>query len=341
MAVQFKDYYDILGISRSASQEEVKSAFRKLSRKYHPDVATDKAQAEQKFKEINEAYQVLKDPEKRKKYDRLGADWENAESYREGPGWRPGGTGGGTRWHGYGGRPSGAAGPHAHEETFHFGGTGFSDFFETFFGTMGGAGGEPSGTFFTREPGRQDSAGRNVEADIMVTLEEALHGSTRQVTLRRTDPGGRPGKTETYQVRIPPGITEGQRIRLAGQGEPGRGKGRAGHLFLRVRLAAHPDFRVREHDLYYGLPLAPWEALLGCKVEIPTLTGSVSLTIPAGSQNGQKLRVGGHGLARKGGGRGDLFVCIEIHTPKKVEERERKLWEELSKTSTFNPRSEK
>ncbi len=335
MAVQFKDYYDILGVSRSASQDEIKRAFRKLSRKYHPDVAENKAEAESKFKEVNEAYQVLKDPEKRAKYDRLGADWENSDYARRGPQWHPGSGGGQTHWR------TAAGGPFGREETFHFGGTGFSDFFETFFGSMGGAEGDPFASAFRQDAARQDRVGRDVEADIMVTLEEALHGSRRQVTLRREDPGGRLGKTETYQVKIPPGVTEGQRIRLAGQGEPGRGAGRAGHLFLRVRLAAHPDFRVRGPDLYYDLPLAPWEAVLGCRLQVPTLTGPVSLKIPPGSQNGRKLRLRGHGLPRKGGSRGDLYVRIEIHTPAATSGQERKLWDELSRTSNFNPRNER
>ncbi len=339
MAVQFKDYYETLGVSRTAGQDEIKKAFRKLSRKYHPDVARDKTEAEKKFKEINEAYQVLKDPEKRKKYDRLGAEWESADYGRTEAGWRrPGARPGGR--HGFY-RQSAAGGPFTREETFHFGGTGFSDFFETFFGSMGGAEADPFASGFRPGANRTDRIGRDVEADIMVTLEEALNGSTRQVTLRREAPDGHLGKTETYQVKIPPGVTEGQRIRLAGQGEPGVGGGRAGHLFLRVRLASHPDFRVKGPDLYYDLPLAPWEAVLGCRVQVPTLTGSVSLRIPAGTQNGQRLRLRSHGLPRKGGGRGDLYVVVELHSPGGASGRERELWEDLAKTSKFNPRKDR
>ncbi len=329
MPVQFKDYYSVLEIPRDASQEAIKTAFRRLSRKYHPDVAADKAGAESKFKEINEAYQVLKDPEKRKKYDRLGANWEQADFSGEADGGP----------HAGGFRREGRTGPFTREERFHFGGTGFSDFFETFFGSMGGA--DPFGSGFHTRPASGDRAGRDVEADIMVTLEEALRGSNRLITLRRERSGGKEGDTETYQVKIPPGVADGQRIRLAGQGEPGTGRGRAGHLFLRVCFAAHPDFRVRGKDLYYDLPLAPWEAVLGSRQKIPTLTDPVTMKIPAGTQNGQKFRLRGHGLPTKTGSRGDLYVRAEIRIPPATTEHARELWSELSRISNFNPRNDK
>ena len=334
MPVEYKDYYQTLEVPSDASQDDIKKAFRRLSRKFHPDVAANKADAERKFKDINEAYQVLKDPEKRRKYDRLGENWEQADfAAQAGGGTRAGaGPGRDFRW-------QSGTGPFAREETFHFGGTGFSDFFETFFGSMGGE--DPIGGDFTAGGRSRDRTGRDVEADIMVTLEEALHGSTRQITLRREGPEGKAGQPETYQVKIPPGVSDGQRIRLAGQGEPGLGRGRAGHLFLKVCFAAHPDFRVQGKDLHYDLPLAPWEAVLGSRQKVPTLTRPVTMTIPPGTQNGRKFRLRGHGLPGKGGLRGDLYVRAEIRIPTETTGRARELWEKLAQTSNYDPRNEK
>src|SRR5437764_2943549 len=232
MPVQFRDYYETLGVPKTATEDEIRTAFRKLARKHHPDVAKDKKAAEEKFKEINEAYEVLSDSEKRKKYDQLGADWNRPGGFQPPRGWgaqTP--EGGFYQWGGDGG------------VQFEFGGTGFSDFFEAFFG--GGRGRSAFGGF----GGRQATAerGADVEADIMVTLEEALHGSTRTVSLRRAGSN----KVESYQVKIPRGVHEGQRIRLAGQGEAGVRGGKSGDLFLRVRLARHPDFSVEGSDLIH------------------------------------------------------------------------------------------
>ncbi len=240
MAVQFRDYYETLGVAKTASADEIKSAFRKLARKHHPDMAKpkEKAAAEEKFKQINEAYEVLSDPEKRSKYDQLGADWNQPGGFQPPPDWGRGGTGGGFRR--YAGGNGGVE--------FEFGGTGFSDFFEAFFG--GGRGESAFGGGFGRRPATAER-GQDVEADIMVTLEEALHGSTRQVSLRRSDSE----KVETYQVKIPRGVHEGQRIRLAGQGEAGARGGKSGDLFLRVRLARHPDFSVEGNDLVHEVTL--------------------------------------------------------------------------------------
>src|SRR3954470_14269190 len=238
MAVQFRDYYETLGVPKTATDDDIKKAFRKLARKYHPDVNKDKATAEEKFKQLNEAYEVLGDPEKRKKYDELGESWNQpGGGFQPPPGWGGGRQpGGGFRRH-----PPGDGGG----VEFEFGGTGFSDFFEQFFGggrQAGFGGGSPFGQ-------RQRSAerGSDVEADIMVTLEEALHGSKRPISLRR----GNSSKIESYQVKIPKGVHEGQRIRLAGQGEAGAGGGKSGDLFLRVRLARHPDFTIEGADLIH------------------------------------------------------------------------------------------
>ena len=309
MPTLFKDYYETLGVSRNATADEIRTAYRKLARRYHPDVAKDKKAGEEKFKEINEAYEVLSDPEKRKKYDALGASWQE------------------------GGPSPGAAGPRTwewrsapgQETEFSFGGTGFSDFFESFFGTRRTY---PGG-------GRVDFEGqeiaRDVEADILVTLEEALHGSTRQITVNRPTATGQP-VTETYRVKIPAGIQAGQRIRLAGKGENG------GDLFLRVAFQRHPDFRVQGTDLYYDLDLAPWEAVLGCQVTIPTLDGHASLKIPPGTEAGSTFRLNGQGLPGEGKTRGNLLAAVRIQVPTRVNPATRRLWDELAEKSHFNPR---
>ncbi|HEX8280744.1 MAG TPA: J domain-containing protein [Chthoniobacterales bacterium] len=318
MAVQFRDYYETLGVSKTASADEIKSAFRKLARKFHPDVAKDKKAAEEKFKQINEAYEVLSDPDKRKKYDQLGADWNNpAAGFQPPPGWGGGGQPGGgyQRWSPGSGNGGGVE--------FEFGGTGFSDFFEAFFG--GGRGQSAFGGGFPRQAAGAER-GSDVEADIMVTLEEALHGSKRTVSLRRTSTG----KVESYQVKIPRGVHEGQRIRLAGQGEAGARGGQSGDLFLRVRLARHPDFSVEGNDLVHELEIAPWQAVLGAEVQVPTLEETRRLKIPAGTQGGQRFRLRERGLPTASGGRGDLYVAIAIRIPKKITERERELWSQLA-----------
>ena len=311
MAVQFRDYYETLGVSKTASEDEIKSAFRKLARKYHPDVAKDKKEAEEKFKQINEAYEVLSDPEKRRKYDQLGENWNQPGGFQPPPQWG-GGQPGGFRW---------GSGENGGVE-FEFGGTGFSDFFEAFFG--GGRGRSAFGGFGQR--GTMAERGNDVEADIMVTLEEALHGSTRQVSLRRA--GSK--KTETYQVRIPRGVREGQRIRLAGQGEAGEGGGKSGDLFLRVRLARHPDFSVEGNDLVHEVKIAPWQTVLGDQIIVPTLEGNARLKLPPGTQGGQRFRLRGRGLPGVSGQRGDLYVIVQISVPKKLSEREREIWEQLA-----------
>ncbi len=316
--MQFRDYYETLGVSKTASADEIKSAFRKLARKHHPDVAKDKKAAEEKFKQINEAYEVLSDPDKRKKYDQLGADWNNpGGGFQPPPGYGGGGQPGGgyQRWSPGGGNGGGGV-------EFEFGGTGFSDFFEQFFG--GGRGRSASGGFGQREATAE--RGSDVEADIMVTLEEALHGSKRTVSLRRADSK----KVETYQVKIPRGVHEGQRIRLAGQGEAGAGGGKSGDLFLRVRLARHPEFSVEGNDLIHELELAPWQAVLGEEVEVPTLEETRRLKIPAGTQNAQRFRLRGRGLPMSNDERGDLYVAVSIRVPKKITERERELWSQLA-----------
>jgi curved DNA-binding protein len=323
MAVQYKDYYEILGVPRTASDAEIKKAFRKLAREYHPDVAKDKKKAEEKFKEINEAYEVLSDPANRKKYDELGANWKSGADFRPPPGWERF-TGGRTRG-------PGAGGGSAEEFEFQFGGTGFSDFFEQLFGSA--ARGRTAGGGFSFDEREMSSRGRDIEGDIMVTLEEAMRGSIRSVSIQHH------ARTETYQVKIPAGVTEGQRLRVPGRGEAGSGGGAAGDLYLRVRLARHPDFQVDDHNLIYEADLAPWEAVLGTNISVPTLPGTVNIRIPPGTQAGQKLRVRGRGLPNRNGGNGDLIVVTKIEVPAETSDAERKLWEQLAKESKFNPRA--
>jgi len=320
MPTAFRDYYQTLGVARTASADEIKSAFRKLARQHHPDVAKDKKAGEIKFKEINEAYEVLGDPDKRKKYDELGEHWDQQGGPPPGYGSAP--TGGGDA------------------QEFHFEGTGFSDFFEQFFGGGRGFGGfssEGMGGGARRAAGPRH--GRDIEGAISVTLEEALRGAIREISLQSVDPATGQTKTESFKVRIPKGALEGQVIRVPGKGGAGSGGGEAGHLFLRVRLARHPDFRVQGADLYHDLPLAPWEAVLGTTVRLDGLDGQFDLKIPAGTANGQKLRLRGRGLPLpKSTERGDLYVVAEIELPKQVGSTERGLWEQLAKASSFHPR---
>lgn len=325
MPVEFKDYYAILGVPRKASEEDVKKAFRRLAREYHPDVARDKPRAEERFKEINEAYEVLGNAENRRKYDQLGANWKEGAAFR--------GSSGAAGRGGF--RPGRGRGPDEDIE-FEFGGTGFSSFFEALFGGRRG-GGSATGA----EDPMEGSGGRggDVESDILVALDEVLHGSVRTITQERVN--GRTGHVDRtgLQVRIPPGVREGQWIRVARRGEPGPG-GVPGDLYLRVRLAKHPDYRVRDQDLWGEVALAPWEAVLGATVTIRSLDGPLSLKVPAGSRNGQQLRVRGRGLPNAEGTRGDLYVVVTVEVPSTVGEEERVAWERLAAASRFRPRPE-
>ena len=318
MSTGYKDYYKTLGVSREASEAEIKKAFRKLARKHHPDVAEDKSGSEAKFKEINEAYEVLGDAEKRKRYDAMGANWNQQGGFGAET-W-----GGGASTGGY---------------DFEFGGTGFSDFFERYFG---GGGGRPRGSAgYGGRPGAGRSRrGGDIEGDIMVTLLESMEGSLRTISLRHTDPATGQSRTEEVKVRIPAGIGEGQTLRVAGHGSPGSGGGAAGDLFLRVRLSSHPDFRVKGADLYRDFKLAPWEAVLGTTITVPLLAGkSVQMRIPPGTQSGDQLRLGGYGLPKEGG-KGDVYVVISVSIPESLNDEERGLWEKLRDVSKFKARED-
>lgn len=299
MAVGFRDYYEVLGVPRGAGDEEIRSAYRKLAREYHPDVNKDPG-AEDRFKEVSEAYEVLRDPEKREKYERLGANWKAGEDVSGASGF--GGGFGDGDGQGFGD------------------GAGFSDFFESFFGGRRGASGGFEG--FSMRGGDQ-------EATIEVTLEEAARGGKQRISLA----DGR-----DFEVQIPPGVRDGQKIRLAGQGGEGASGGPAGDLYLRVRIKRHPRFRREEDDLVVEILVAPWEAALGATVPVPTLNGSAKVKVPAGSSSGRRLRLKGEGMPGPGGRKGDLYASVRIVVPKVLEKRERELFEELAAVSRFDPR---
>lgn len=305
MAVAYKDYYKLLDVARTASQEEISKAYKKLARKHHPDLNPGDAAAEEKFKDINEAYEVLKDPEKRKLYDQLGPNWKDGQNFQGAPGF----------------------------ENFHFnfnqggqsfGGGDFSDFFETLFGgaRQGGPGfgPDPFGGFSSRS-----RRGRDIEAELPITLEEAYKGGEKTFTL-----GGADGQ-RILRVNIPAGIRDGGKMRLAGQGRPGTPPG---DLFLTVRYELHPTFLVEGDNIICEVEISPWDAVLGAKVRVPTLEGAVEMSIPAGSSSGRKLRLRGKGLG-PASARGDEMVKVAIKTPNPADlsQRQKDLWEELAQES--------
>jgi curved DNA-binding protein len=306
MAVTFRDYYETLGLSRGATDEQIRNAYRKLARKYHPDVNPGKKDAEEKFKEINEAYSVLSDPQKRKQYDELGQNWKAGADFRPPPDW-------------------------GRDVRVEFGDLGgglgdFSEFFESVFGGARRGAGTRGAGFATR--------GRDLEAQLRIPLEEAHRGTIRTVTLRGPD-----GKHKSIRVNIPAGVSDGELIHIPNEGVAGARGAPPGDLFVSVRLEPHPLFKILDDgNLEMNLPVAPWEAALGARVRVPTLDGPVELTIPPNTQNGQRLRLRGQGMARRGGGRGDLYVRIQIVNPPSLSPKERELFERLASESRFDPR---
>jgi len=323
--MEYKDYYKLLGVARSASKDEISKAFKKLARKYHPDLNPNDSAAEAKFKEINEAYEVLKDEKKRKLYDQFGSNWEHGQNFQPPPGYENMNFGGGGGFGGAGG---------------------FSDFFETIFGgggggfrggfSQGGFGGDFGGGGYQARPRR----GSDSEAIYELTLDEAYRGGSKSITLQEqvSGPEGFPRMTtKTLEVNVPPGIKDGQKIRLAGQGNPGMSGGPKGDLYLKIKLMPHPMFKVSDSDVILDLNLAPWEAALGATVRVPTLDGAVEMKIPSGMGSGKKLRIKGKGLGSPSK-RGDQFVRIMVQVPERMSAEERELWEKLQEKSTFKPR---
>jgi len=333
--MEYRDYYQTLNVARTASADEIKKAYRRLARKYHPDVSKEK-DAEAKFKQVQEAYEVLKDPEKRAAYDQLGSNWKAGQEFRPPPDF-----GGGFEFRGrpYGAGGAGGAGGAAGFDSF-------SDFFSSLFGGAAPGGGAGSGPFgdaaYGMGGGRrraQPSRGRDHHARIDIDLEEAFRGGNRTFELQRPqldDEGMLRNRKHTVKVTIPPGITQGQQLRLAGQGEESGGGG-AGDLFLEVHIRPHSQFEVDGRDVTVTLPLAPWEAALGATVTVPTLGGNVEMRIPAGSQSGQKLRLRGRGLP--GSPAGDQFVQLKVVLPPADMPKARELYEQMQKELDFNPRA--
>lgn len=311
--MEFKDYYQILGVDRSANLDQIKKAYRRLARKYHPDVSKEE-DAENRFKEVGEAYEVLKDPEKRAAYDQLGSNWRAGQDFRPPPNWDSGFE--------FSGDLGGAGG--------------FSDFFEALFGSaaMGQArGGRGRGA---------RAAGEDHHARIEIGLEDAYHGATRTITLQVpevTADGHVVTRQHSLNVRIPQGVTQGQRIRLAGQGAPSPWDGATrGDLYLEIVFRHHPLYRADGRDIYLDLPVTPWEAALGLRVPVPTLGGKVELKIPAGSQSGDKLRLKGRGLPGKPPG--DQYVVLRLVTPRADTPTARALYEKMAADLAFNPRAD-
>ncbi len=305
--MKYKDYYKTMGVDRKASPEEIKKTYRKLARKYHPDVSKEPG-AEEKFKEVSEAYETLHDPEKRAAYDQLGS-FQPGQDFRPPPGWEQQ----------FGGDP------------FSTEGIDLSDLFAAFTGKGRGAG----------RGAKNPVAGQDYEVNAHITLEEAYNGTELELTLTAAEPDGK-GRMRriprTLKVRIPKGATDGQRLRLTGKGGKGQNGGRDGDLYLNVNLHPHPFFRVSGHDLYLDLPLAPWEAVLGATVQVPTLGGDVRLKVPPGTHAGQQLRIADRGLPKPHRGAGNLFAIVQIAVPTVLGEHERELYQSLADASSFNPR---
>ncbi len=310
--MEFKDYYQIMGVQRDATQDEIKRAYRKLARKYHPDVSKE-PDAEQRFKEVGEAYEVLKDPEKRAAYDQLGANWKAGQDFRPPPEWDQG-----FEFHG-----GGFTGVDASQ---------FSDFFESLFGRGFAPGGRGRAEFHAR--------GEDAYAKVLIDLEDAYQGASRALTLKVSElgPDGRPRvKERTLNVRIPKGVRQGQHIRLAGQGDPGIGQGTAGDLYLEIEFRPHPFYHVEGRDVFVDLPLAPWEMALGATVKAPTPGGTVDLKVPPGSAAGRKLRLKGRGIP--GSPPGDLYVVLRVVLPPADSEAAKQAYKAMAGALHFNPRA--
>lgn len=335
--MEYKDYYQTLGVSKNATEKEIKQAYRRLARKHHPDVNPGDRGAEVRFKEINEAYAVLSDPEKRRKYDQLGANWQQYERVAQaqgGAGFPPGFEGFHVEYEGPGAERFG----------------GFSDFFKIFFGGAGaesifggmGGGARPGGRSRAgaRRPpsgfGFGAEKGRDLSAPIEITLEDAFRGAQQRLSLQAA-PGS---AARQIDVKIPAGVRDGSRVRVAGKGEPGQGGAPPGDLFLEVRVRPHPIYKRQGDDLHLDLPVTVTEVALGTEVEVPTLSGRTRVKVPAGSQSGQTLRLRGRGMPRlKDGGHGDLMARLKVVTPTKLSERERELLEELKSLRKEDPRA--
>ena len=329
--MEFKDYYKTLGVSKSASAKELKQAYRKLARKHHPDVNPGDKSAEMKFKELNEAYEVLGDPEKRKKYDELGANWRYYEQAQQAGAGAPfggspfGGGFSGGAWNINTGGGGYRTMTQEEMEDMFGDQSPFSDFFRTFFGGDFAAGQTERRTHAPGARSARRSHGRDLEHEIELSLEEAFSGTTRRLTVSQD------GQSRTLDVRIPAGVRTGSRVRAAGGGEAGSQGGTAGDLYLRVKLRPHPTFEVRGRDLYTKVPVPLTTAVLGGEAQVPTLSGTVRLRVPELTQQGQTFRLKGHGMPAVGkpGDRGDLYATADVVLPKTMTAEARQLFERL------------
>ncbi|HHJ34229.1 MAG TPA: J domain-containing protein [Gammaproteobacteria bacterium] len=331
--MEYKDYYQIMGVERDATQDEIKRAYRKLARKYHPDVSKE-ADAEQRFKEVGEANEVLKDPEKRAAYDQLGANWKNGQDFNAPPDWDAGfefgggGFTGGSQRHSFNQADASA----------------YSDFFESLFGQgfqQAGAGQQRGA--YQRQSGF-DVKGEDHHAKILIDLDDAMKGVTRSISLRVPDvdaAGHVTTKERVLKINIPKGIKQGQHIRLSGQGNPGMGQGKAGDLYLEIEFNPHSIYRVEGRDVYLDLPVAPWEAALGASVKAPTPGGTVDLKIKQGSSNGSKMRLKGRGIPASSSNNtaGDLYVILQVALPPAGTDSEKAAYEKMQQSFNFNPRA--
>jgi curved DNA-binding protein len=327
--MEYRDYYQIMGVARTATADEIKKAYRRLARKYHPDVSKEK-DAEKKFKEVQEAYEVLKDPEKRAAYDQLGSDYKQGQQFRPPPDW-----GSGFEFRGGPRQGRARAGGAQTEEAFEDA-EGFSDFFSSLFGARGFSGGAGPGF-----GGAGARAARDHHARVDIDLEEAYSGTTRTLELKRPDlkPDGTLDlKTHTVKVTIPAGVTEGQLIRLAGQGEHSPNGGKPGDLYLEVHMKPNRLFQLDGRDVTLTLPITPWESALGATVTVPTLGGGVDMRIPPNSQSGQKLRLRGRGLP--GQTPGDQYIQLKVVVPPANTPEAKAVFEEMKQKLDFNPRTD-
>jgi curved DNA-binding protein len=340
MAIEYKDYYQILETQRDAGEEEIRRSFRRLARLYHPDKAGNDRTAEDRFKEINEAYEVLGDANKRQRYDEFSNTWYNSPSAED-------------AWRQFGDTEPSIGRDHGPIN-------GFSEFFDHLFSEPGESKSRARPNVRSREEVQEQTSGRgdDLESDIFVTFEEVANGGIRPINMRRLERcstcfgvgqynahkcetcGGNGTflRSDTYKVKVPRGIKAGAFLRIQGQGEKGLGTGKPGDLYLKVHYAKHPDFRVENGTLHHDLEVAPWEAVLGGVIVVPTLEGRATIKIPAGTQSGHKIRMRGRGLPTDDGSIGDLIISLRVQVPIAASGRERQLWEELARTSEFNPR---
>jgi curved DNA-binding protein len=335
--MEYKDYYKVLGVEKNASQDDIKKAYRKLARKFHPDANPNNPAAEEKFKGIGEAYEVLKDPEKRSRYDQLGSNWKQfSRAGAGGQGW-PGGAGQTAYTYDFSGGD------------FGFGdlGSGFSDFFEMFFGrgsderfssfSSGSSRGSGSQTKQDRKSFWRNSAaaqkGQDYQYNLTITLREAYSGTQRVINLQKG------GKVRTVNIKVPKGIKDGGKIRVKGEGGSGPRGGESGDLYLLVNISPHNFFTRRDDDLYCEVPVTIKEAMFGAKIDLPTFEGKISVTLPPNTQTGKNLRVKGKGMPKlKSSEHGDLYIKIKLILPANLTAEQKRRLEEFAKVYNENPR---